>query len=61
MKWVLLKSISEEVTVVNVIVPGDSGYQSLLESDGFTVRGEDDNIPVAPGWKFNAELEAYYE
>lgn len=56
-KWVELLGI----TVHNVVVPGNTLYRSMKEAEGFTIREEDDEVPVAPGWEYDAELEAYYD
>jgi hypothetical protein len=49
-------------SVINTEVPGtDPLYQELMEAAGFTFRTEPDGTPVAPGWEYDPELEAYFD
>ena len=56
-KWVLLQG----TTVNNVIVPGPPEVQAILESEGFEVVEENDEVRVAPGWTWNEETQEYVE
>lgn len=56
-KWVELQG----TTVFNVAVPGTDLYKTLKEEAGFTIKVEDNDVPVAPGWEYDAELDAYYD
>lgn len=53
-------------SVYNVTVPGTGDdfelYKTLkAQESGISFRTEDDDVPVAPGWEYDAELEAYYD